>query len=625
MRLFFILLVCASGCVSFVKAQNKQVIPSDSLKLSLQKDQNDLQRFYYFHPENQSHIVPDTDTVLQHDFTRFNPTDKRGQEHITLGNTFSAAYPLLFQPEINIRFAPGYNQYKPYAIEYQNAKFYTSDSILSEVYFSQFANQLNFSAGAKVSIPFRSGWKFSLDYFRVSEKGFYLSHAIKTTNLSSSIQYISRRQRYSFVAGIHQHAQDEENNGGIRNESDLIAGTPTPAIPTFIRDAKTRHQKRGFSIVQNLKLAGNDQWKVFIRNTLLYQPSYYKYSDATTIDDTLYYGDLLVDSRGLRRYLDVQHGRADFALHGENKTGIRGQAGIMFDQFVITDQRFKSQRTDVTLHGSGVIPIFKIFELKTKAAFGLGENAGNFIAEGSLDIFLKKWALLKGGIRFFVSEPSYSDQKLVINDIVLIDSDFEKMFGSRIFGNLNIIPTRTKLHFAQSIITNSIYWQRIPDSKGQIQIENKQWQDVLSYTLLGITQDLKIYNFDFNHAIYFQLFSQNLYNLPPWYSTHQLYWNIAIFKTAMSLSVGAEARILPEMKGVGYSPLHGRFFSDDTSLFPLVPDLDLVLNVKVKTFRASIMIENAGKWFINSPNFDVANYPLLNPLLRFSLRWQFKN
>lgn len=616
--LLFLILSCQ------VQAQDKNTL-SQALKDTSQQPRSVLQDFYYFHPENKSLILNESDTSIQHEFTRFDPTKRRGQEHVTLGNTFSAASPLLFQPQLNLRFDVGFHSHDIYQYQFSNTRFYTAKKAQSEVFFSQFSNQLNFSAGAKIALPFQSGWSFSLDYLRVSEKGFYPSQAIKSTNLNTGLRYQSPSDKYHLLLGFHHHAQDEENNGGIKEPEQVIGDVPRPAVTTYLNGAKSRQQKRGYSLVQYLTLAGNDAWKLLLRNTLLYEPSYYKFAQSTTSKDTAYYGSLLTDTRGIRRYVDQGHYLVDVALHGENQKKLSGQLGIRYDIFTIQDQGYNINRNDITLYGKGNIPIFNIFSLKTIAELGIGENAGNFLAEGSLEIKVKKWATLDGGMRFFVSEPSYAQQNLVLNQNKIFNADFDKTFGTRIFGKLEIPLSGTSFQFAQSLITNPVYWKKISDTDGQIAIAPFQSDQVLSYTLLGVKQNLKFYTIDFNHAVYFQLFSDNLYHLPPWYSSHQLYWNVAIFKKAMLLSVGGEARLIPKYSGLGYSPVHGQYFADENADLPFVPDIDLVLNAKVKTFRISIMLENAGQWIAVQPNYDVNLYPRLDPLLRFSIRWMFFN
>lgn len=578
----------------------------------------------YFHPEEPDQLSAEKDTGLLHFYTRFDPTKLSGNEHVTTGGTFSPANRLLYAPGVNITFHHGYDQYNVYAKRFDNFRFYTATQPQTDVFFSQFANQLNFSAGARVAVPFRSGWSFSLDFFRVNEQGFYRSQAIKSTNLATGLRYIQPGGRYSFILGYTQHAHDEENNGGLIDPYTLSSFPLRSSAPVFIIGAKTRQQQRSFSVVQFLNLAGKKNWKLYARNTLLYEPSYFKFSHATTARDTLYYGTYLKDTRGIRRFIDLERYHAGFFLHGENAGGLRGSIGIRYDHFVLENQGLRNNRSDITAIFRGNLPLFKVFELQTVAALGLGGNAGNFDLRGSMIFNLKKWANLKGEARFYLSEPTYAQEILILNRETIFNQSLEKSFGSRFSGTLEIPFSKTSFTLHQHLHTNPVFWAFNENSTGKIDIETRQ-ADLLSLTAFHIRQDLSFYNITFNHAVFFQFFNENLYNLPSWYSVHQLYYQFRIFRKALELSLGGELRLIPEYEGIGYSPVHGQFFSDDTTVMPFVPDADLVLNAKIKTFRISFILENAGPLLGFSHNFDVRDYPRMDPLLRFSLRWVFVN
>ncbi|MBK8622387.1 MAG: hypothetical protein IPN79_11655 [Saprospiraceae bacterium] len=409
-----------------------------------------LSGFSYFHPLEKDVTISLHDTTLHHHFTRVDPTKIMGSEHITLGNTFSAANRLLFSPEKNVQFFHGYRQYDVYRHSLDNAKFYTSSRPQTDVYFSQFSNQLNFSAGARVSIPFQKGFSFSIDYFRVNEQGFYLSHALKSTNLTVGLKYASKK--YTLLALIIQHAQDEENNGGI---FDVTAADTQPlrrVITTNINQAKTRHQERTYAISQYVTLAGSSRWNLFVQNNISYTPSYYKFSHLSNHSDTTgYYGRNFIDQRGLRRFLDIQYSRADILLGGKDSSGLDGKIGLQFDYFTIKNDGFGQNRTDLTAVFSGSIPFFKVLQLQTKGALGLAENAGNFKTSGSLNLSVKKWARLKAEAEFFLSEPSYASQVLVVNNVELFRKNWLKSFGTTFSGTLDIPLTQTSITAVQSL------------------------------------------------------------------------------------------------------------------------------------------------------------------------------
>lgn len=580
----------------------------------------------YFHPEEPERLHAERDTGLLHYFSRFDPTKISGNEHVTTGGTFSPANRILFNHKVNTIFHHGYDQYDVYAKRFDHCKFYTASQPQTDIFFSQFGNQLNFAAGARVAVPFRAGWSFSLDFFRVNEKGFYQWQALKSTNLTTGLRFYQPGNRYSLNIGITQHAHDEENNGGLVDPLTLANFPLRGSAPVMLSGAKTRHQQRSFYLVQFVNLAGKNKWKLYFRNNLLFQPSYFKFSHATTSRDTLYYGSNLQDTRGIRRFTDLEQYHAGFFLHGEKEGGLRGSIGIRFDHFILKNQGTQNNRSDITAIFRGNLPLFKVFELQTNGALGLGANAGNFELTGSMVFTLKKWANLKGEARFYLSEPSYAQEILILNQAIIFNQTLDKSFGSRFSGTLEIPFSKTSFTVLQHIHTNPVFWAMKKNHTGIIDIETLQ-SDVLSLTAFHIRQDLFFYNVTFNNALYMQFFNKNLYNLPSWYSVHQLYYTFKIFRKALELSLGGEVRLIPDYKGVGYSPLHGQFFSDDAAGMPFFPDADLVLNARIKSFRLSVVLENAGQlsWFGYAHNFDIRDYPRMDPLLRLSLRWVFVN
>jgi hypothetical protein len=98
-----------------------------------------------------------------------------------------------------------------------------------------------------------------------------------------------------------------------------------------------------------------------------------------------------------------------------------------------------------------------------------------------------------------------------------------------------------------------------------------------------------------------------------------------MFKKALELNIGVEARVIPEYTGVGFSPLHGQFFSTDNAIMRFFPDVDGFIMAKVSTFRIYFMMENAGNLFSKIYNFDVMDYPKFDPSFRFGIGWGFQD
>jgi len=600
----------------------------DSLRTTNENSESliDLKKTYgYYHLNDIYTRNISADTNINHHFLRLDPTRLAGNDHIQLSNQFTSSFPLMFSFKPKLGFNIGYNQYDVYNLNVHNFKFYTQEKPKTELFFSQLNTQQNISAGANFSRNFTSGLSISINYRRVSQTGFYTSQAVKTTNFGISLGYENETKNYNaFLTFIH-NANDEEQNGGVRNIQDLFNKPRRGTIDTYITKAKTRHQERSLSLIQYFKLAGNEKWKVYMKGNLEYQPSYYKYGHEEGIKDTLYYGSFLVDTRGLRRYTEVDLFKTAFYLNGENQKGLKTNLGIIYDRFVVNDQNISTNRNDVTLSFLGDVPIGKSLKIDTRALLGIGSNVGNFDTEGSLLLSLFKFANLKLGIQLFASEPSYAQQNLRLNFNTIFQENYVKSLGSQLYGNLSIPKLKSKITLRQYIITNPIFWQVTPNSLGRTEISSIQSDDVLTCSILQYGQDFRIGNFHLDNLFNFQFFSSNIYNLPNYFSTHQLYWNGKMFKKALELNIGIEARVIPEYTGVGFSPLHGQFFSTENAIMPFFPDVDGFIMAKVSTFRIYFMMENAGNLFSKIYNFDVMDYPKFDPSFRFGIGWGFQD
>ena len=575
--------------------------------------------YEYFLLENIYQKINTRDTSADITFLHRDPIYKNGQEYFNLGNSGSAAAPLLYTPHINTGFHPGYNQYDVYAIKSHNFKFYEQNRPMADLYFSQLANQENITVGAQFSRNFKNGLSLSLNYGRISQQGFYTSQSNRSTNFGFGLRYKSKDSRYNGFLLFFQNANNEFNNGGIQDTADLSTNFPI-SIPVNLGSAFTRQQEKEISFVQYYKLNKDQKspWNVYLRNDLTYNPSYYKFSDVSVDDSTdlVFYKELAIDSRGIRRYLDINHFKNAFYINGERTAGIQGRAGLSLDYYRLDNNGINSSRTDATLLFDGSIPILKGLSLQTNAKLGLLRNVGNFDIKGKLDIRISKIASFNGGVRLFSSEQSLNSQVLVLNDSLMFSNAFSKSVGSILFANIDIPSIRFQAGLVQSVVNNPVYWDTLALPTQKI--------GVLSTTYFRLQQNVKVGKFHLDNQAHLQLFSDKLYPLPTFYSTHQVYYQGTLFKKVMDINIGLDFRLVSEFKGAAYQPVYGSFYQTETSL-PFFPATNFYLIAKVSSFRALFIMENFGRYLTKDYNLDAVNYPQAEPKLRFVFNWVLKD
>jgi hypothetical protein len=98
------------------------------------------------------------------------------------------------------------------------------------------------------------------------------------------------------------------------------------------------------------------------------------------------------------------------------------------------------------------------------------------------------------------------------------------------------------------------------------------------------------------------------------------------------ISFGTELRYISPYKADGYAPVTGQFFTQDSTIRQHLPDINLYLHLRVRSFTAYVRAENVGSMafspigfgFYNN-NFVAPNYPSPGLVLRFGFFWGFIN
>jgi hypothetical protein len=561
-----------------------------------------------------------TDTMADIAFMQNNMLINGAGDYINTGNFGSSIYPLLFRPNISTNFFTGYNQYKIYQITSDNFRFYEQNRPLSDLYFSQIGNQENINVRADFSRNFSDGLSVSLNFARISQKGFFTGQDVKNTAFGMGFRYKSPSDKYNAFLLVFHNATEESHLGGITNPDELLAEF-NKDLTSVLSQANTRNQQQEYSLIQNLNLTGTHKsgFKLYLKNDLKFKPSYYKFADNLINDsnDSSFYAGISTDIRGIRRYVTVNHISNGFYINGEKTGGINGRLGLLTDYFNVKDGDASSfGRLDLTATFDGQLPIGKTLMVETTGKLGIGKNIGNFDLGGMVNFNVGKIGTLNGKLRFFRSENPYNANRLVINNLMQIDNSFAKPFGTEFGGDLYIKSLKLKATVTQTVINNPVYFGK--DGRPA------QSGEVFSASRLSIIHQLRLGHFHLDNSAHFQLFSSNLYALPPLYSTHQLYYKGAWFKKEMHVNAGFDVRLIPDYKGPGFHPLYGAFHVTDSDLF-FYPAAHFFFLARVSSFRAMILMENITQSITDDYNFDVVGHPQNEMKLRFGIQWLLKD
>jgi hypothetical protein len=577
--------------------------------------------YQYYVIDSPQHFTDHKDTLADIGFLHLHSMYQGRNPIINTGNYGAATYSLLYHPSVFTTFTPGYQQYRAYQFTPETFRFYRQNRPMTHLYFSQFGSQENISAGAAFSRNFKNRLSISLNYHRISQKGLYNAQKTRSTAFGVGLRYHSESEKYQMLLLFTNNVNEEDHNGGVLPGADLNEPF-RQIIPVLLSEAGTRQQERNFSLTQFYTLSSiqKDQSPtLFVRNHTAYQPSYYKFADKDLDSlDIKFYNGLVTDSRGVRRYLNVDHFLNGTYLHGQLKSGIQGQIGLQLDLFRVNSSIPQGSfwRTDITARFDGKIPIAKALEIDTKARLGLGQNAGNADVQGSLSIKAGKIGVLDAHARFFRSEQTFQSQRLDINDEIVLNFPWTKAIGTVVGGKLTIPYLKSHLSADQILIQNLVYW----DTTGLPQ----QTSDVFSLSRFTTGFGFKFGAFHSDNNLFIQIQSKSLLPIPVWSTSHQMYYHGYWFSKVMEVSAGIDAQLLAPFNAPAFQPLTGNYHLSGTEL-PLTPLVHVFLMARVSSFRAKFIMENAGQFIFSNTTYLVENHPINPPTLRFAFQWLLKD
>ena len=567
---------------------------------------------------NIDSLVEFSDTSLDNHFNHYVNSTRRDIPYINLGNLGSASFNPMFAFSRQTGFNLGFHQYDIYNQPLEDFRFYDCNRSFADLMFSYLPGEKNnFIVKADYTQQFSGGMSFSINYDRILQKGFYLDQATKTTNFTFSTRYKSENGKLTSFLTFKDMVNQEGHNGGVSDESFyFIQGYQIrERIPVTLASATTRHDRKMFVLTTHISPVGNGtdttNALTFVHD-LQYEFSYYKYSDIDVSADSVFYKNLLVDSRGIRYYTNVKRLSNAFYMKGR-LSKFNGAFSFSHDLFFVDEENKSFTRNDLTLGFKGGLTVGKWANIELDSKLGIGENIGVFNIDGNLNIPVGNALAVNLGMNVFRSEVPYIFNSLRLNNTEVYSYDFNSPFGSSINASLDVPLLNIRLAFRQSLVTNLLYWQ---DSATPAQNSG-----LYSNTLFSLHQQLRFWKIGMTNDGFYQVNSSEILPLSPWFTKHGLYMEFILFKKALQLRLGGELSLFPAYDLPAFSPVIGQFYRSDIQQ-KLFPATDIYITAKVQKFRIFFKLENFSNNFIQQINNQVAYYPQFDPKLRVGIRWQ---
>jgi hypothetical protein len=637
-------------------------VPSDTIPQE-ELDLDTINHSYFF-PDNPSVIFPEKDSLLSNYFQHFDPARRRSLDYYHLGNINSAAYPSVFQPILRRGLDMGIHQYDLYRIRNNEVRFYKQTKAFSDLFYSG-AQQEDALIETHFGRNFANGVNFSLSYKRgnnISVRNFPsvqgLRHSALPTgrNTAFATGVWIHRPRYDGYFTYTAFNVSQNDRGGVRNDTlidapESVKRASSGDLLASLTDAATRQEVSEFNYLHYLTLNKKDSTgqtpkrSYLATHQVLYRKSLYRFTDPfgtvgnenvkPRVEDSLYYGSLITDLRGMRFVLIENLVENQFSLSTtrvrnkpiDNEKDVPSAQNDWFEvglthSFHAVNQEVDSSKrrfNNILLRGRWHFSPNDNFKIQTYGQFNaVGYNIGDYQLRGDLFFNLKNIGNLTVKAVSQLYEPSWVQQQAFVMRQRVWNNDFGKTLETHISGTLGVPRLGFEGAAAFTLLNNYVYF----DSTAQ----PRQASTPLSIFQVIVQENLKLSVFHLDNTLAFQQPTESFVQLPTLTTKHSLYYEGKIFKKVMLVRLGFDVRYNSAWFAPQYMPLTGQFLVQNRTQVQAYPAVDGFLAMKVKSFRFFARFDNITSFVKKGAYFQTLRYPFGETAnVRFGIRWQLLN
>jgi hypothetical protein len=569
-----------------------------------------------------------------------------------LGNYGTAVRNEMFTPKIISGLSLGYNAYDLYKLTLDNLAFYNTTRP-----YSSFSFMLGSKNEQNVEIlhtqNISPNWNIAAKIRYLSSEGFFQKQKANNIGGSLSTNYQSTNQRYYMAAGFVYNKFKQDENGGIKTnnlDSFLSSGnrqlmevnlpgrktnSTLPAVSNSLRDW-TFYIQNNYSIGQSDTLYNKDSTLATYRFTPRFRfkhqlemhaerhvfkdlfPDSIRYAQAglANIEKTKLSQDTMFSAQNWF-YIDNK-----FSLNGflgkktelvQIEAGIANRVDNFSTDYVIETD--KQSNVSNYLFGEIKKEAFAEGQWEYKAAAKFiftGPAVGNFDINASVGKDLKKWGQFSGGLTQSLNNAPYS-WTIFKTKFYERSYDLDKTSITQLWANVNIKRIELQLGIRNYLISNYLYY----GSDLTVHQQSEAFSLLQVYGRKDFT--FGIFALD-NEVVWQQPTGGAPVNVPAVLLRHQFRLETLMFRKALKVALGLEARYHTPYFADGYTPYFNQFYLQNTQKISNAPECSAFFNFKIKSFRAFVLGDQLQQFFtrnvINAPG-----YPAQNALFRFGFNW----
>ncbi len=580
---------------------------------------------------------------------------------VNLGNLGTAARSLIFTPRQRSGWDHGFHAFDTYNYTVDETRLYNTTRPFSEVTYllgSRAEQMIQLEHTQNV----RPNWNLGVQYRLINSPGFFQNQNTNHNSYRLSSWYQSPNKRYQNFFVLAANKLQSAENGGILQNGNYLDSIPfeeRSTIPTALGGntagsrnflssnivTGTRYTNAGYLFRQQYDLGQKDS---LVTDTIVIPLFYPRLRLEHTISLNTYhyrFGDEEPDTAYYRNVLGYRY-TGDSVYLDDTWRVINNQFSIYQfpdaknpQQFIKVGAIFQNLFGDFSRTGQKTndynIVLLGEYRNKTRnrkwdiEALGhfniAGYNAGDYDAYVSLKrLISQRIGYLQVGFQNVNRSPSFTYDPQS-SFYLSAPASFNKENYIHLFGALENSGRNLSLSANYYLFNNFHYYSSYtkPDQSSSI------------FNLLRISLQKQFRlsrNFNWRTWVVLQQRAGDApLNLPLMLTRNQVGYDGKLGFKNLNISTGLEFRYFTPYKSVGYSPLTGQFFYQDSTTVKLdLPEIAAYIHFRIRTFTAYFRAENLNSFDFGAGGFRnnqvmTPGYPYPGLQIRLGIFWTFIN
>ena len=600
---------------------------------------------------------------------------------INLGNNGTASRSLIFSPRMQSGWDPGWHAYDIYRFTAEETRFFHTTKPYTELGFF-----LGTRGEQYIDIQhtrnIRPNWNYSFQYRLINSPGTFGNQNTNHNNYRFTSWYQSRNKRYQNFFVLAASVLGSSENGGLQNPKDLdsVQYSNQATLPVKLGQnlvqptgnffsskisVGTKYSSATFLMRHQYDLGQKDSIvtdssviplfypRVRLEQTTAYSTYHYRFFDLAqpsagyTLDSSYYAANLgLVGLSAVNdsfwRQDNWRNFSNDFSIYTFPDAKNPQQFLKLGATLELLTGNFDTTTTGVltTAHKLNTQNVFAHGEYRNRTrnqkwdieATGRlylnGLDAGDYNANISLKrLISRQVGYFQAGFENANRTPGFVfDRASSFNwDTASTHSSFSKENTTHLFASLEQPQHQLVLSASYYLLTNYSYFH------DYYKVAQAPVFNLLQVTLQKQFTLYRHWKWRTLTTIQ-QVAGSSPVHVPLIVSANQVGYDGNLGFKNLTISFGTELRYISPYKADGYSPANGQFFSQGQTVTQHLPDINLYLHFRIRSFTAYIRAENLNAmafgprgfgWYHN--NFVAPSYASPGLIIRYGFYWNFIN